>query len=506
MDNSKQVAMLKYGDVESWNLWRRENPNIEVDLSLTDLRNRNLSFADLRNIKMHNVFLDKAKLNETDFSGSDLFKAHFSHADLGAAIFCDANLSYVHFSGAVLSGADLTATDLTGACLDSTQLFGANFTNANLTDADLSAASLSLGNFKGASFNNADISNANLRYGNFSYANFEEANLTETNVLDANFEFSILTGACIKDWHINSRTNLEGVICDYIYQNCEQSGRKYYLTEYAFLDRLPHDPNRNFMPGEFTRLYQQALEIVTLIFSDGIDWKAFLDSFQALQIEAGNIELSILAVEQKLNGSLVVKVGIPASLDDKAEIEKAFFRKYKKALKARTEEYRKLLSVKDEEIKNKDSEIKLYRQHNTDLKEILKLKASQPIFTQVHAMSEVNINQSGNFGVGVNQGELKDKIIITGDYNEFQHQDLTEVTKEIQAILNQLEQTYPTETVSQQIEVANQALQQIEQTPALKRKLLSAGKEAGIAALDKALNNPIGVFLTTFLKEMLKER
>jgi hypothetical protein len=60
-----------------------------------------------------------------------------------------------------------------------------------------------------------------------------------------------LTGACIKDWHINSETNLNEVICEYV-----------YLDEFK-TERRPI--NGNFAPGEFASLYKKILENTDLI-------------------------------------------------------------------------------------------------------------------------------------------------------------------------------------------------------------------------------------------------
>ena len=46
MANSDQVAMLKE-DVDAWNTWRSENPNVVPDLSGAKLYGANLSGANL---------------------------------------------------------------------------------------------------------------------------------------------------------------------------------------------------------------------------------------------------------------------------------------------------------------------------------------------------------------------------------------------------------------------------------------------------------------------------
>jgi hypothetical protein len=60
--------------------------------------------------------------------------------------------------------------------------------------------------------------------------------------------------------------------------------------------------SRNFKPGEFSKLYETALETVDIVFLDGIDWKAFLVSFLELKAETGSDEISIK--EYTFNGDV----------------------------------------------------------------------------------------------------------------------------------------------------------------------------------------------------------
>lgn len=74
-------------------------------------------------------------------------------------------------------------------------------------------------------------------------------------------------------WNINSKTNLKNVKCDYIYLKSTYSEEQ---KKWIFSDRCPHDPDKIFALGEFTKRYQKLLETVDIYFDDGIDWQAFL--------------------------------------------------------------------------------------------------------------------------------------------------------------------------------------------------------------------------------------
>ena len=147
------------------------------------------------------------------------------------------NLRGAELVGANLSEADLRKADLIGADLIGAELVGADLRWANLIKTDLRWANLS----------NADLTNADLT----------NADLLQSQVISTNFNQAILTGSCIKDWQINSETNLDGVICEYIYLE-----DIFYFGEYESKRR---PINGNFAPGEFASLYKKILENIDLI-------------------------------------------------------------------------------------------------------------------------------------------------------------------------------------------------------------------------------------------------
>ena len=90
MANQEQVDRLKQG-AEGWNKWRKENPEIKIDLSKVDLRGAvpieanlgevNLGEADLRNADLSEANLRDADLNGANLCGADL-KVRFPFADI----------------------------------------------------------------------------------------------------------------------------------------------------------------------------------------------------------------------------------------------------------------------------------------------------------------------------------------------------------------------------------------------------------------------------------------
>jgi hypothetical protein len=109
MTNEEHLEILKQG-VETWNRWRKENPEVRPDLSGADLSG--------------------AKLMEADFSGARLWKADLSRTNLWKA-----NLSYAILSETNLRWAYLVEADFRRAILENSDLSWADVTGGDFTEA-----------------------------------------------------------------------------------------------------------------------------------------------------------------------------------------------------------------------------------------------------------------------------------------------------------------------------------------------------------------------------------
>lgn len=391
--------------------------------------------ADLTDAK-----LTKAMLKNTDFRDAILTRTCFYQAEM---------LDFVRSGKTYLQDSEICELIVTrkGANknFDSKNLRGLNLQEANLADAS----------FIGTELSEVSLQNANL----------SKAKLVQTQLDRANLAEAILTGACIEDWNINSQTNLNNLICDYIYL---QEGRQ---------ERRPHDPNKNFEPGEFTKLFQKVLETVDLVFLDGIDWQTFLTSFNRLQVKCGSDDLAIQAIEKKSGGAFVIRVEIPFDVD-KASIEKSFWQIYKP-----------LLEAKDEQIAFYCQEIENKRQENTQLIEIVKTMSEKDNRT-------INANayyeQSGKHGIGhMSGGNIQEGAKVAGVINEAQQQNLAEAAGEIQQLLEQLTEAYPTTTYEEKTAVVGEVVDRIESNPTLKAKVINALKAGGTEAFKEAIDHPL---------------
>jgi uncharacterized protein YjbI with pentapeptide repeats len=416
MASEEHLAILR-GGVERWNQWRLSNIDVIPNLSQADLRNKflgradlsgtdftgadltssdfykaNIAGADLREARLSGAKFNRANLSDANFSGANLSNVFFNEANFSGAILSDAILTGIDLSGFDLSKTDLSRANLSGTILSGACLSGTILSGAYLNKACLSGSDLTKANLIGVDLSEFDLTELNLGEANLKEANLKFANLTRTQALGTNLTAAMLTGACIEDWHINSATNLDNVICDYIYLKNNQQERR--------------PSSGNFAPGEFSKLFQKALETVDLIFADGIDWKAFFESFQQLQAEYGKDTLSVQAFEKKRGNAFVVRLEVLPEAN-KAEIEFRIKELYEVKLRTIEEIYRYQLQAKDEQIN-------IYREQSASIMSLAREMAARPIqniidvtaYSESESMSqgkkESNFNlQGAQFGGGL---------------------------------------------------------------------------------------------------------
>ncbi|MEO0988447.1 MAG: pentapeptide repeat-containing protein [Cyanobacteria bacterium J06639_14] len=279
-----------------------------------------------------------------DLCGANLSEAYLRHANLS-----DANLIGIDLNLAYLTGADFSLANLIGANLIGAYLRGAIFIGANLRNANLI----------GADFRNANLTGADLRGTNLTGANLTESILTGAD----------LTGAISEDWQILKSTRLDGVKCDYIF--CKQD------LETGPTARLPTDPSRTFEPDELVQRFQilaSVLGTIELTFTQGMDWKAFLTSFQELHQQRPSDEISIQGIECKDN-TFIVRLEVPPEVD-KWAIEAQVKQLYETHLKALEAQYERQLHWQGIPPKDTRKIIEAERRENATLMRIFETMAN----------------------------------------------------------------------------------------------------------------------------------
>ena len=268
MAKDEQLTVLRKG-VDSWNIWRNENPRAVIDLSDIDFSDTNLSGIDFSGANLSRANLSRANLRGANLGSTDphrglsdaqvrslmfvndayadpvlsnLTKANFTGANLEdaclyGAILNKANFQEVNFrntnlrkmngerfyglqipglplSVMSLSGVNLSGSDLRGACLRSqifskANLSGANLSRQNLSDINFSGANLSGANLREAILSRTDLSGANLSGAILSRTDLNNMNLREVNFSSANLREVNLTGVNLQGQNL-SGTDLSG--------------------------------------------------------------------------------------------------------------------------------------------------------------------------------------------------------------------------------------------------------------------------------------------------------
>jgi hypothetical protein len=105
-----------------------------------------------------------------------------------------------------------------------------------------------------------------------------------------------------------------------------------------------------------------------------------------------------------------------------------------------------------------------------------------------------------NTGGGNYNESIQGNYIQGNYYAGGESKTLADAAAEIQALLEQLESSYPTDTTSGQMVAAAEVVKRIESDPTMKQRVINAVKEGGLAAFEKAIDNPAGAFITGAVK------
>jgi uncharacterized protein YjbI with pentapeptide repeats len=343
--------------------------------------------SDPRDRFIHAISVWFASWGGTKLIGANLTDADFSQATLKSAHLYQAKLIRTRFH---------LAKKVNLARLDKTILAKFHVRSLLITLRGNQQPYAGL-NLKGASLIGADLADADFTEADLSQATLEgatleRANLTKTQALGTCFHQAILTGAILEAWNIDSTTHLDGAICDYVYLLHNHQERR---------------PNSGtFGPGEFTKLFQEVLDTIDLIFRDGADWKAFMHTLKQVQVKYDNADLAVQSIENKGDGVVVVKLNAAPGAD-KPAIHESFTEIYQLAFKEAEAQYKAQLNAKD-------SEIQIYRQQSADVMEILKLQAQRPIINQATAESKAMQGDDRSISIG---GDATGNLFQSGDGN-----------------------------------------------------------------------------------------
>jgi uncharacterized protein YjbI with pentapeptide repeats len=318
-----------------------------------------------------------------------------------------------------------------------------NRKSLELREIDLAGMHLAGMHLAGVNFSNVNLSGANLTGANLTGANLTGANLTGANLIATQ----------VLDTNFEKALLTGACIKDWNINNSTNLTSvtcSYIYLESSKKERCPS--SGEFKEGEFTKVFQ------------------------------------------------------------KGKIENYLKQEYELELKAIEEKYQVQLQAKDEQIT-------ILRQKNAELIDIIKAMAAKPINIDVtaQAKSESESNtpkRVSNFNLQNSQfaGGLVDAETITANhiggsisnYTSEERQTLAEAAAEIQQLLQQLEQTYPTTSSADKIAVVAKAINEIEKNSTLKARVIRALKASGTEAFKELIDHPLVTILITSIEGWLE--
>ncbi len=342
-------------------------------------------------------------------------------------------------------------------------LRGINLQGSNLTDA---------------SFIGADLSEANLQDADLSRTKLVQTQLDETDLTRAT-----LTGACIEDWGITTHTKLNGVRCEYVFMRLptKEDPNPY---------RKPDNWDENFESDDFADFIKPIFDTLDLYHNQGVDPRAIAISWKQLAENNPDANLRFSSMEVKGEDNLLLRLKT-APKADLSRLSAEYFETYNQIKALAEAESKKLLAEKDNRIQ------KLENMVDTALK--------RPSFYAENYQGDIEMTgekldinaetyyeQSGNLGIGnMSGGEIQEGAKVAGVINEAKQQNLAEAATEIQQLPEQLSKTNPTSTSREKNIVVGEVVDQIENNPTLKAKVINALKAGGTEAFKEAVDHPL---------------
>jgi len=464
-------------------------------------------------------------------------------AAIGGTSFRDTNLTDTDFTYATLKSTDFRRANITHACWKNTiKLDRIRPGKTYLKDAKVrelvktgQGENINLDrlnylqgiNLQGANLTNASFIEANLSSANLQDANLSRAKLVGTFLEQADLTGATLTGAFLEDWGITTTTKLDGIKCDYVYMRLPPDKRPDFLKlpPAESLDervrRKPADEDKNFAEGEFAEFIKPLVNTLDLYHNQGVDPRIAAYSFEKLQKDHPEAEIKMRSMEVRgeNNDKLLIRADTTPEADHSV-LDKEYFHTYNKLKALSAEQLRAVLAEREKDIEwykgvlsaavNRPSVNIENNSNQGDL--IMSENSRDKIHAQEIHGSVANKEKIDGFaGSGreiyglAGKGEIKDSK-IAHTINESQEQNLAKAAKDIQELLEQLDQTYPSDTMPEKVKIAEEVITQIDNNQTKAERIFSAIKSGGVAAFEQFLNHPASTFVIAALEDWQKSK
>ncbi|MBE9101805.1 pentapeptide repeat-containing protein [Vacuolonema iberomarrocanum] len=202
------------------------------------------------------ILRNLAVIDGTAFNGANLTEASFANAILDRTSFansqqCSTILTRVRWQNVQqLESAHLGSSNLRDPRVRQLLTHLNSSGTGGQSPLDLADADLRGVNLAKAKLHGINLKRANLNGATFAGAGLQRANLSQTLCIGTDFTAAHLTGACLKDWTINSSTVLQDVKCRYVFleERLDRSG---------YGDRRPQNPDATFQSGDFEQFFKK---------------------------------------------------------------------------------------------------------------------------------------------------------------------------------------------------------------------------------------------------------
>ena len=453
-------------------------------------------------------------------------------AAIGGTSFRYTNLTDADFTNATLKSADFRGASITRTCWKNTiKLDYIRPGETYLKDAkvrelvrtgqgenqDFNRLNYLLGiNLQEANLTNASFIEANLSSANLQDANLSRAKLVGTFLDQADLTGATLTGAFLEDWGITTTTKLDGIKCDYVYMRLPPDKRPDFLKlpPAESLDervrRKPADEDKNFEEGEFAEFIKPLVNTLDLYHNQGVDPRIAAYSFEKLQKDHPEAEIKMRSMEVRgeNNDKLLIRADTTPEADHSV-LDKEYFHTYNKLKALSAEQLRAVLAEREKDIEwykgvlsaavNRPSvSIGEYsNQGGTNMSESSEYR--------IKAREIGSVGNEGVIGISGSGGEIKDSKIAETIY-ESQEQNLAQAAEDIQELLEQLDRTYPSDTMPGKVKIAEEVITQIDKNQTKAERIFSAIKSGGVAAFEQFLNHPASSFVIAALEDWQKSK
>jgi hypothetical protein len=267
-----------------------------------------------------------SSIGATRFCGADLRGAFFTDAHLAQVSFAASRRKATRLEGVCWIGAKGLELARLGATLLAEPRCRKLLLRGSAPWADLHGLNLHGAYLHQADLRGADLREANLSESVLTEARLEKANLKASQCLGTDLSGAHLTGATLEGWNIDHATNLHAIDCAYVYL-LEPFDALGHRRDDHHRERLPHDPDKTFAPGEFETYFKQPIEEVKLLIKNGIDEKAFQQAFQEVMRRHPEITPQSVTGTKQIGDDVLVILQPSAPIDN-STVEQTFFTEY----------------------------------------------------------------------------------------------------------------------------------------------------------------------------------